>query len=151
MIFWKASGKNCKLTYSEMSGDAIVLTEELSSELIDIYSPIYTSYGISDNDFLEKVNENQMFKSQLESLIVAFELIWRVARIKFFDERPASSERTGRKRYPKTIAFTKNMDIIDTILMYNQIEYSKELLTWHGLDNDENSENESSLLKLLMH
>lgn len=151
MIFWKASGKNCKLTYSEMSGDAIVLTEELSSEIIDIYSPIYTSYGISDNDFLEKVNENQMFKSQLESLIVAFELIWRVARIKFFDERPASSERTGRKRYPKTITFTKNMDIIDTLLSSNRDEYSKILLSWIGLNIAIDSESESALLKLLVH
>ena len=151
MIFWKASGKNYKLTYSEMSGDAIVLTEELRSELIDIYSPIYTSYGISDNDFLEKVNENQMFKSQLEPLIVAFELIWRVARIKFFDERPASSERKGGKRYPKTIFFTKNMDIIDTLLSSNQEEYSKILLSWIGLDIEIDSESELALLKLLVH
>src|SRR5690625_6751144 len=43
------------------------------------------------------------------------------------------------------------MDIIDTILMSNQIEYSKVLLAWIGLDIDVNSENESSLLKLLVH
>ena len=150
-MIWKASDKNCEITYSQIDGDSTILIEDLKSKLIDIFAPIYESYGVSDDEFIDKVNENQMFKSQLESLIVAFELIWRVGKIKFFDDRPASSERTGRKRYPKTIAFTKNMDIIDTILMSNQIEYSKVLLAWIGLDIDVNSENESSLLKLLVH
>lgn len=150
-MLWKASDKNCEITYSQIDGDGTILIEDLKSKLIDIFAPIYESYGVSDDEFIDKVNENQMFKSQLESLIVAFELIWRVGKIKFFDDRPASSERTGRKRYPKTIAFTKNMDIIDTILMSNQIEYSKVLLAWIGLDIDVNSENESSLLKLLVH
>lgn len=150
-MLWKASDKNCEITYSQIDGDSTILIEDLKSKLIDIFAPIYESYGVSDDEFIDKVNENQMFKSQLESLIVAFELIWRVGKIKFFDDRPASSERTGRKRYPKTIAFTKNMDIIDTILMSNQIEYSKVLLAWIGLDIDVNSENESSLLKLLVH
>lgn len=150
-MLWKASDKNCEITYSQIDGDSTILIEDLKSKLIDIFAPIYESYGVSNDEFIDKVNENQMFKSQLESLIVAFELIWRVGKIKFFDDRPASSERTGRKRYPKTIAFTKNMDIIDTILMSNQIEYSKVLLAWIGLDIDVNSENESSLLKLLVH
>lgn len=150
-MLWKASDKNCEITYSQIDGDSTILIEELKSKLIYIFAPIYESYGVSDDEFIDKVNENQMFKSQLESLIVAFELIWRVGKIKFFDDRPASSERTGRKRYPKTIAFTKNMDIIDSILKSNQIEYSKVLLAWIGLDIDVNSENESSLLKLLVH
>src|SRR5690625_2893992 len=150
-MIWKASDKNCEITYSQIDGDSTILIEDLKSKLIDIFAPIYESYGVSDDEFIDKVNENQMFILMLKSLIIAFELIWRVRKIKFFDDRTSASERTGRKRYPKTIAFTKNMDIIDTILMSNQIEYSKVLLAWIGLDIDVNSENESSLLKLLVH
>jgi len=50
-------------------------------------------------EFTDIVNQNQMFKSQIEALIVAFELIWKIAKISYDDKsRPYSAERTGKKR-----------------------------------------------------
>src|SRR5690554_4248388 len=130
MMFWKASNNPDELAYSKAAGNSIEVSDDLGARLIEKYSPIYSSVGISDEQFLERVNDNQLFKSQLESLIVAFELIWRVAKIKFDNDMPASSERTGGRRYPKTLLFTKNMDILDAVLSSDDEQYSKVLLSW---------------------
>lgn len=150
-MFWQSSDEKCELAYSQMSSDKIILSEEFRMKLIKTYSSIYESCGITDEEFIEKINENQIFKSQLESLIVAFELIWRLGKIKFSDGKSVSSERTGRKRYPKIIVFSKNMDIIDTLLSTDQNEFSKILLSWIGLDIKVKHEKEKALLKLLVY
>lgn len=63
---------------------------------------------ISRDDLLGAINSNQLLKSQLEALIVSFELVWKLAKVDFVDaDKPASAERTGGKRYPK-LARTNN-------------------------------------------
>lgn len=151
MMFWRASNNPDELAYSKEAGNSIEVSDELKTRLIQKYHPIYSSIGISDEQFLERVNNNQLFKSQLESLIVAFELIWRVAKIKFDNNMPASSERTGGKRYPKTLLFTKNMDILDTVLSSDDEQYSKVLLSWIGLNIPIGSTFEAALLHLLVY
>ena len=78
MMFWRVSNNPDELAYSKEASNSIEVSDELGARLIEKYHPIYSSVGISDEQFLERVNNNQLFKSQLESLIVAFELIWRV-------------------------------------------------------------------------
>ena len=151
MMFWKASNNPDELAYSKAAGNSIEVSDDLGARLIEKYSPIYSSVGISDEQFLERVNDNQLFKSQLESLIVAFELIWRVAKIKFDNNMPASSERTGGRRYPKTLLFTKNMDILDTALSSDDEQYSKVLLSWIGFNITVESKFEATLLQLLVY
>lgn len=151
MMFWKASNNPDELAYSKAAGNSIEVSDDLGARLIEKYSPIYSSVGISDEQFLERVNDNQLFKSQLESLIVAFELIWRVAKIKFDNDMPASSERTGGRRYPKTLLFTKNMDILDAVLSSDDEQYSKVLLSWIGFNITVESKFEATLLQLLIY
>ena len=50
-MLWKASDKNCEITYSQIDGDSTILIEDLKSKLIDIFAPIYESYGVSDDEF----------------------------------------------------------------------------------------------------
>ena len=151
MMLWKASNNPDELAYSKAAGNSIEVSDDLGARLIEKYSPIYSSVGISDEQFLERVNDNQLFKSQLESLIVAFELIWRVAKIKFDNDMPASSERTGGRRYPKTLLFTKNMDILDAVLSSDDEQYSKVLLSWIGFNITVESKFEATLLQLLVY
>ncbi len=151
MMIWKSSDYSAEVAYSKATGDSIEVSEEVGARLIQKYRPLYSAAGVSDEQFLEKVNDNQLFKSQLESLIVAFELVWRVAKIRFDNGMPAAYERTGGKRYPKTLLFTRNMDIIDSLLSSNEEQYSKVLLSWIKLNHaPAESEYEIALLKLLV-
>ena len=64
---------------------------------------------------------------------------------------PISSERTGGRRYPKTLLFTKNMDILDTVLSSDDEQYSKVLLSWIGVNIPIDSTFEATLLQLLVY
>ena len=82
--------------------------------------------GDSEEDIMNYVNENQLFHSQLESLIVALELVWRIASIKFKDSNKAdSAERTGKKRFEKILSYTNNIDLFDTLIESNKCLLSK--------------------------
>lgn len=136
ILLWRCSDKPAELVYSQQSndGNSIVLNENLREQLVNTLNPLYSTTGISDDYFISMINENQLFKSQLESLIVAFELVWKIARIKFTDEvMPASAERTGRKRYPKKVHYTLHMDILDSIISTDEIGYHTVLLNWLGV------------------
>ena len=151
MMIWRASGSLAAVPYSKATGDSIEISDELGARLIEKYSPIYSASGISNEQFLVRINDNQLFKSQLESLIVAFELVWRVAKIKFDGNMAANFERTGGKRYPKTLRFTKNMDIIDSLISSDDEQYSKVLLSWVGFNITAEVRFEVALLQLLVY
>ena len=87
----------------------------------------------------------------MESLIVAFELVWKLAIIKFEDKaRSNSAERTGNSRYSKVLTFTSNIDIIDVVVSNNE-NYPKVLLTWLLEKDGESSlaKYEEKLIKVL--
>jgi len=133
MMIWRASNSPAEIAYSKQVGDTIEIADDLAARLTDKYRPIYSGSGITDEQFLERVNDNQLFKSQLESLIVAFELVWRLAKVKFVGNMANSFERTGGKRYDKRLYFTKNMDVLDLLLSSDDEQYSRVLLAWLGL------------------
>jgi len=149
LMFWRASNSPAQLAYSKPMGDSIEVSDETAAQLMAKYRPIYSSAGITDDQIIERVNDNQLFKSQLEALIVAFELVWRLAKVHFVGNMAASFERTGGKRYPKILSFTKNMDILDTLLASDDDQYSKVLLNWLGLSVGVQSRFEKTLLMLL--
>lgn len=151
MMIWKASNSPSELDYSKATGNAIEIADDLGAALIERYRYFYSAEGVTDERFINVINNNQLFQSQLESLIVAFELVWRVAKITFEDNIALSSERTGGKRYPKTLRFTKNMDIIDVLLSSDDDQYSKVLLLWLGVMERADLVFETRLLKLLVH
>jgi MoxR-like ATPase len=149
LMFWRASNTPSQLAYSKAAGDSIEIADDIASQMMTKYRQYYGIYGISDERFLDIVNENQLFKSQLESLIVAFELVWRLAKVQFVGNMASSFERTGGKRYPKVLHFTKNMDILDTLLSSDDAQYSKVLLSWIGLNVEAQNEFNNTLLHLL--
>lgn len=75
VLLWECSDHPAEITYSVSNGDKIVLTEEIEQWLIDYLSEICEEEQIDFDALISGVNQNQLFKSQMEALIVAFELV----------------------------------------------------------------------------
>lgn len=106
------------------------------------------SDGVTLEQFRDKVNNNLMLKAQLEALLVAFELVWKVAKIRFSDGRPNSAERTGGSRFPKKVWFTLNMDLLDAVCG-DDADYIKVFFSWLGFDLNADNEKESNIIRFL--
>ena len=93
VLLWEAADKPSKLEYSKQNGEGLVISDEVGQWLQDFCSEILIEENISAETLLKLVNDNQLFKSQMEALIVAFELVWKLAKVEFVEEtRPASAE-----------------------------------------------------------
>lgn len=133
ILLWLSNDKKYEIEYSETDGDKITISENCYDKLIQYLRNNIDIKGDSEEDIMNYVNENQLFHSQLESLIVALELVWRIASIKFKDSNKAdSAERTGKKRFEKILSYTNNIDLFDTLIESNA---SKQLmlLATHGM------------------
>lgn len=149
VLLWECSDHPAELTYSVSNGDKIVLTEEIEQWLIDYLSEICEEEQIDFDALISGVNQNQLFKSQMEALIVAFELVWKLAKVNFVDEtKPASAERTGGVRYPKKITFSVNADIIHSVISGNENAYIRVLMSWIGFNVAVDPECEKTLTYL---
>lgn len=134
ILLWMVSDSPGELEYSVENGDKIKLTNELSTKIISKIAD-YQSVSVDTDSLLETIDSNPIFTSQMESLIVAFELIWKLAKVEFSDNnKPYSAERTGKKRYPKKFVYTINIDIINILINTNHELYLYILLRWIGLD-----------------
>lgn len=134
ILLWMVSNSPGELEYSVQDGSNIILNNELSKKIISRTSNCKT-VSIDTDVLLKIINSNPIFTSQMESLIVAFELIWKLARVEFLDSnKPYSAERTGNVRYAKKLVYTINIDIINTLISTNQDLYLVVLLYWAGLD-----------------
>lgn len=149
VLLWECSDHPAELTYSVSNGDKIVLTEEIEQWLIDYLSEICEEERIDFEALITGVNQNQLFKSQMEALIVAFELVWKLARVNFVDEtKPASAERTGGVRYPKKLTYSVNADIIHSVISGNENAYIRVLMSWIGFNIAVDPECEKTLTYL---
>lgn len=99
---------------------------------------------------IDKLNENPLLKSQLESLQVGLSLLFKVGVVRFSNyPNIDTKERTGRDRYSKTIEFSMNMNIIDLYISSWSDEIAeKELSRW--LCNEPLDSKFSSGLKQLL-
>lgn len=150
ILLWECADHPSELVYSSQRESEIVIKEELKKQIVNNLKEILDTERIKVEDLVEAINQNQLFKSQLEALIVAFELIWKLAKINFEDShQPASAERTGGIRYPKKIAYSLNIDIVHSVMCGNIEEYYKILLSWMGFKITINKEYENTLLYLL--
>lgn len=135
LLFWECSIKSAELQYSMQSGDKIVIDPNLKTTIKNKLTPICKQDGINIDTVIDAINSNALFKSQMESLIVAFELIWKLAKISFVDQdKNASAERTGGVRYSKKLIYTVNADIIDTLIENDWDAYVRILILWIGVD-----------------
>lgn len=133
VLFWEAADKPAVLEYSQQENSGLVITDDLKQWVIDFYSTILEEDGISAESLFKTINDNQIFKSQMEALIVAFELVWKLAKVEFVEsDKPASAERTGGIRYPKRLLFSSNVDIINNVIESNSDAYYRVLLSWIG-------------------
>ena len=86
----------------------------------------------------------------MEALIVAFELVWKLAKVSFVDEgKAASAERTGGTRYPKKLLYTVNADIIHSLIESNHDAYIRVLMSWVGFNINTDPECELQLMHIL--
>lgn len=102
ILMWECADHPSELVYSEQNNDEIVLTEEVGQWITDYLAGICEEEQIDNEALIDRLNQNQLLKSQMEALMVAFELIWKLAKVSFVEtDKAASAERTGRIRYPK--------------------------------------------------
>lgn len=148
-VLWRLEGKETELHYSDQEEIGIVLKENLKRLLTNYFQTELEESGISEDDFIRKINNNVLFKSQIEALIVALELIWKISRVQFEEEGTSfSRERQGGGRYPKKLLFTKNIDNIDLLYSNNEDQYKKIIFNWIiDADLNVNTNFESALIK----
>lgn len=150
ILLWECADRPSELIYSQQNGDGIVMTDELDQWVVDAFFEICQEDEISLEALVAGINENQLFKSQMEALIVAFELVWKLAKVSFVEDgKAASAERTGGTRYPKKLLFTVNADIIHSLIESNYDAYIRVLLAWVGFSINVDPECEQHLLHLL--
>lgn len=150
MLIFESMGAPATVQYSVQNGDGLVVEESVLNSIAAYTGDICTESGIDPDSMAGTINNNQLFKSQLEALIVAFELVWKLGKVSFVDKsKPSSAERTGGIRYPKQIAFTSNCDIIHYAIQGSKEEYVKVLLSWIGFNVAFSDEYQQSLLKIL--
>ena len=92
---------------------------------------------MSQSEFLGIFNSNPIFSAQLEALQVAIQLFWKLGEVNFVESMASSTERTGRNRYNKSMNFSTNLDIIDTVLTNDdgQIDEQTKNLIFNYLTN----------------
>lgn len=134
ILLWESAGRPANLIYSQQNGDESVITDELAKSLKLFVKKLLEQEHVSEDQLIIAINNNQLFKSQMEALIVAFELIWKLAEVNYVDaSKPASAERTGGKRYPKKLSYSANMDIIHCVMGNDLDAYIRVLLSWLDL------------------
>lgn len=149
VLLWECADHPAELIYSEQNNDEIVLTEELSQWIIDYLIDICEEEQIDTEILISTINQNQLLKSQIESLMVAFELVWKLAKVSFVEtNKAASAERTGGIRYPKKLAYSVNLDIIHSVIASNEDAYIRVLMAWIGFNVDYDPEGEKTLTYL---
>lgn len=150
ILLWECADNPSELIYSMQNSDGIIMTNELAQWVIDYLADICTEEQIDDEMLVSVINENQLFKSQMEALIVAFELVWKLAKVSFVDsDKAASAERTGGTRYAKKLIYSINSDIIHCLIESNREAYIRVIMTWIGFNVDIDPECEKNLLHLL--
>ena len=150
ILLWESNNSPSGLQYSEQQGDEIVIPETLFQNLSTLLHGISESENITAEALLQNVNSNQLFKSQMEALMVAFELIWKLAKVGFLDaDKPASAERTGRIRYPKVLSYSTNADIIHCVIKSDEEQYLRVLVSWLGFDVHFSQDCEKRMKQLL--
>ena len=99
----------------------IILKAELERSISE-------QYGVDT----KTLNDNPLFKSQLEALQVGLSLMFKIGKINFIDfPYSDTKERTGGERYRKVISFSTNIKILDLYInSWSKETQKKELKLW---------------------
>ena len=149
VLFWECTDSPSELVYSQQQGDKIIISDKVNEEIIKYLADICKEEQIDAESLITEINQNQLFKSQMEALIVAFELVWKIAKVDFVEKgKPASSERTGGIRYPKKLNYSVNIDIIHSVISSNERAYKRVLMSWIGFKINYDIKSEKTLTRL---
>lgn len=149
VLIWESADHPSEITYSQQEANGIIISDEVDQWITDYLADICEEEQIDVETLMTIINQNQLLKSQMEALIVAFELVWKIAKIDFVESgKPASSERTGGVRYPKKLKYSVNIDIIHSVISSNENAYKRVLMAWTGFDIDYDIECETTLTRL---
>ena len=146
ILLWELSDKPADLIYADGEAEKLKLKTDLFRKI----KALTDQKDILNTRLEEVVNQNNLLTSQLEALIVAFELVWPLGKMEFTDGRTATAERTGGLRFSKKILFTINMDFIDLAFGDGKENLYSVLLNWLGFQEFQTSQNiENRLIKIL--
>lgn len=146
MLLWDCEDEPADIIYAVEDGDGLKLVPEIEERILNRLQGINAAY--TAEQLHEVLSTNCLLTSQLEHLMVALELIWRVARIRFVTQIPNSAERTGLKRFPKHIYFTSNMDIVGALTGSDE-KFLRVLFSWLGIAVDADEAVEARLIRVL--
>ncbi len=137
LLLFESEGRTDAVEYSTEVGSATVCEAAVETRLKALLNPIYTAYGETDTSFMNIVNDNYLFKAQIEHLQVLFELIYRLGQVFFIDSTKSfSAERTGGARFAKRIKFSANADLLSPLFDGSDaVKYKETLVNWLGLNS----------------
>lgn len=148
LALWKAHDKKSEFCYGVADGNKV----KISSDSLEALTTFFGGYVENSDQFTADINKNALVASQIEALKVGFELIWKIAVFEFKDTTKSfNAEREGGVRFPKTISYTKNIDLIDFVMKQDDVACSGVLYSWI-CDNtvpEDYKHMESELVKIL--
>ena len=134
---WLASSKVAVVEYSDEIRVGQNNSIEIKPDLFEKLKGFFlndTPPATNESNLLTAVNNNPLFKNQLEPLLVCLELFWKIAKISFAGDYSSSYERTGGNRFSKKLFYTTNIDIINIYLEDRDGKIEKDgkslLLKW---------------------
>lgn len=153
ILIWMCSDNSAEVVYSQEYNGKIIIETNLYAKLFSLLKSIKPIED--ENKFKNCINKNLLFTSQIESLMVALELIWKLAKVSFENSLyPSNKERTGGTRYAKKLNYTIHIDIINCLIQSNYNNYIKVLMSWIGedykLESNQEKNLETNLLYLLV-
>lgn len=122
-LLYLANKKKSSIVYAESKDGKIVLKQEYKS---------FIQHYLNNSEVIEKIDDNPLLTSQIESLYVGLTLMFAFGRISFENTSLSmTKERTGGIRYPKKIDFASNIMTLDLMLNSDSEEAVKAtLLAW---------------------
>ena len=122
-LLYLANKKKSSIVYAESKDGKIVLKQEYKS---------FIQHYLNNSEVIEKIDDNPLLTSQIESLYVGLTLMFAFGRISFENTSLSmTKERTGGIRYPKKIDFASNIMTLDLMLNSDSEEAIKAtLLAW---------------------
>ena len=117
VLLWEATGKPGVIEYGVHQEKGALILGTQHCESLKNFVTEHVGEKAGSVSFPECLENNPLLASQAEALNAAFELIWHLGSVSFSDSSlTMASERTGGKRFPKKIAFSGNMDILDAVI-----------------------------------
>ncbi|WP_353123892.1 McrB family protein [Dysgonomonas capnocytophagoides] len=122
-----SDNKNSSIAYSK-EVNAPNTQIEIQDALLASVKNLFGILVVNDTNLKNAINNNPLFKSQIESLQVTLELFWKLAKVTFINNPGENTrERTGGKRFDKKIEFSTNLILLDNSLSERDNSISQEL------------------------